>query len=451
MARLIGRRVAVVGAGVGGLAAAGALAKHFDEVVVLERDRQMACVGSRTGTPQDGHPHALLAGGLQALDQIFPGFATDLVRAGAVSVQLGHDVRYERADVGTLPRRDFGLSVLGASRPLIEFELRRRATMLANVALHSDCRVTEIVPVPAGAAVRGVRFDDGSGGSKVLEADLVVDASGRGALTLTLLDRLGLQRPEQTEIGVGITSSAVVVAIPTDAPRDWKLVLTLPNPPTLAQGAILIPVEGLRWAVAVTQRGGGARPETWDEFLQALRGLNTPTLYTALIHAKPPERVRHFAFPASIWRHFERLPCLPRGVLPIADALCRFNPVYGQGMSVAAKQARLLQNIMDRVTAEPDAVAASQAGFMSEVASVLQTPWNMSTSADLAFPGTRGERPKNFAESRQLEAALFRAVIADPIVHRAMTTVGQLLQPHDLLREPDIMRRIQAVSAQTSG
>jgi len=148
----------------------------------------------------------------------------------------------------------------------------------------------------------------------------------------------------------------------------------------------------------------------------------------------------------STWKHFERLPRLPRGVLPIADALCRFNPIHAQGMSSAAKQARLLDDVLSRGVAEPDSIAHVQAGFMAEVASVLETPWTMSNSADLAFPQTRGERPDNFAEAREFEAALFRAAVADPIVHRAMLEVAQLLEPQSLLQEPDIMRRIEAAS-----
>ena len=109
----------------------------------------------------------------------------------------------------------------------------------------------------------------------------------------------------------------------------------------------------------------------------------------------------------STWKHFERLPRLPRGVLPVADALCRFNPIYGQGMSAAGQQVRLLQDVLGPAAAEPDVIAASQAGFMAETASVLQTPWTMSTSADLAFPGTRGERPEKFEEAQQFEAAPF--------------------------------------------
>jgi 2-polyprenyl-6-methoxyphenol hydroxylase-like FAD-dependent oxidoreductase len=189
--------------------------------------------------------------------------------------------------------------------------------------------------------------------------------------------------------------------------------------------------------------------QTWESFLQALQRLDTTTIHDAVRHVTPPKEIRHFSFPASIWRHFERLPGLPRGVLPVADAICRFNPIHGQGMSSAAKQARLLQVVLNEAVATTDPIATLQTRFMAEVGSVLQTPWSMSTSADLAFPETRGERPENFADSQQFEAALFRAAFADPIVHRALLEVLQLLQPASLLNEPDIMRRIEAVSARS--
>ena len=440
----------VVGAGIGGLSMAGALAKHFEQVEVLERDRLIASAASRSGTPQDRHPHGLLAGGLKALGEIFTGFESDLARAGAVPVRVAQDVQYERPDVGVLPKRDFGLSLLCASRPLIELVLRRRAEAIPNITLRPDCRVTGIVPAAGDAAVHGIRFDPGSGRPETLEADLVVDASGRAALTLTLLDALGWERPAETEIGIDLSYATAVVPIPDNAPSSWKLVLTQPNPPALALHAVLVPMEDDRWIIAIAQHGAGARLETWDAFLDASRALITPTVYNALRYAPPPCGIRHYRFPASIWRHFERLPRLPRGVVPVADALCRFNPIHGQGMSSAAKQARLLQDVLGRAAAEPDPIAALQAGFMAEVASVLETPWNMSTSADLAFPGTRGERPENFAEAQQFEAALFRAVVVDPVVHRAMIEVGQLLQPHSRLREPDIMRRIEGVSVKAA-
>jgi len=444
--RQLGRLAVVVGAGIGGLAAAGALAPYFERVEILERDSVTTAVASRSGTPQDRHPHGLLAGGLRALDRIFSGFKHDLAAAGAVPVTFARDVQFERPDVGVLPKRDFGISVLCATRPLIELVLRRRAEAVANITLRSASRVIGIVPAAGGAGVRGVQFVNGSGRFETLDADLVVDASGRGAPTLSLLDALCWDRPQMTEIGVDITYATAVVEIPPHATSEWKAVLTLPDPPYVALHAIIVPTEDGRWISAIADHNATARIETWEAFLEASRSLITPTVYNALRYAQPPGSIRHYRFPVSTWKHFERLPHLPRGVLLIADAFCRFNPIHGQGMSSAGKQALLLQDVLDRAAEDPDPIAALQAGFMTEVASVLETPWTMSTSADLAFPQTRGKRPDNFAEAREFEAALFRAAVADPVVHRAMLEVAQLLQPHQRLREPEIMRRIEAAT-----
>jgi 2-polyprenyl-6-methoxyphenol hydroxylase-like FAD-dependent oxidoreductase len=397
--------------------------------------------------PRPGLPrHGLLAGGLRALDQIFPGFKGDLAAAGAVPLSFARDVQFERPDVGAWPKRDFAISALCATRPLIEPVLRRRAEAVANITLRPASRVTRIVPAAAGDGVRGIRFVDGSGGAETLVADLVVDASGRGAPTVTLLDTLGWDRPPMTEIGVDISYATAVVEIPPGATADWKLVLTLPDPPHVALHSVLVPIEDGRWIIAIADHSATTWIESWDSFLDASRSLITPTVYNALRYAQPPDGIRHYRFLVSTWKHFERLPRLPRSLLPIADAFCRFNPIHAQGMSSAAKQARLLEDVLHRAAAEPDPIAAVQAGFMAEVASVLETPWMMSNSTDLAFPQTCGERPDNFDEARQFEAALFHAAVGDPVVHRAMLEVAQLLQPHALLREPDITRRIGAAS-----
>jgi len=284
----LGGRAVVIGAGMGGLAAAGALAKYFERVDILERDRLTASVGSRSGTPQDRHPHGLLAGGLRALDQIFPGFKRDLAAAGAVPVAVAQDMQFERPDVGVLPKRDFGISLLCATRPLIELVLRRRAEAVANITLRPASRVTGIVPTIGGAGASGVQVVNSSGRSETLDTDLVVDASGRGAPTLTLLDALGWDRPQTTEIGVDISYATAVVEIPPTATADWKLVLTQPDPPHLALHAVLVPTEDGRWIIAIADHSATAWIETWDAFLEASRSLITPTVCNALRYARPP-------------------------------------------------------------------------------------------------------------------------------------------------------------------
>jgi 2-polyprenyl-6-methoxyphenol hydroxylase-like FAD-dependent oxidoreductase len=442
MSRHFGQRAVVIGAGIGGLSAAGALSSAFKEVIILEREALPASVMSRAGVSQDRHPHLLLAGGLQALDSIFPGYARDLADAGAVPVNAFKDIQYERPDVGALPRRDCSTSLLCASRPLIEHILRRKVVAIANVTLQSQSRVTEIVPAPTRSLVK---FETDAGVGAGIEADLVVDASGRGTPTLGLLDVLGWERPQETAVGVDISYTTAVLR-PGRTSFNWQILVTLPDPSISATAGLIVPLEGGRWFVTISHHGATDRPKTWEEFLAVARQLKTPAIYNAIYKLLPPGGLRHFVLDESRWRHFERLKRLPRGILPVADALCRFNPVYGQGMTVAAREAKLLRDILDRVAGEADPIEALLAAFMSEVGALLQAPWNMGVNADFAYPTTRGERPERYEESRQFEAALFRAVVADPVVQRAFSDVLQLMEPFELLNEPDIRRRIEAHS-----
>lgn len=443
-------RAVVVGSGIGGLAAAGALAPYFHEVEVFDRDDLPTSPRSRVGTPQDRHSHGLLAGGLKALGEIFPGFQDDLIDAGGVPVGVAQDVRFEHPDVGVLPQRDFGLSLVCASRPLIEHVLRRRVEALPNVVVQRGCRVAEIM-AGGGGVGPAVRFSADPGSPTTREANLVIDASGRGALTLALLDALRWNRPDVTQIGVDIAYATVVVSVPRDAPTAWKLCLTFGEPPLDPRHAVLAPIEGHRWTVTLAELHAETRLENWEAFLeQGLARLHTRTFYEALRQAEPPDEVRQYGLPASQWRHFERLPRLPYGVLPLGDALCRFNPIHGQGMSSAAKQAWLLRDVLERLPAMLDPIPALQARVMAGVADIVQTPWALTTGADLAFPATRGERPEDFEQSRAFEAALFRAAVIDPVVHRATLEVMHLLKPFGTLREPDIQRRMEAASARVA-
>ena len=377
MRHRLGQRAVVIGAGIGGLAAAGALSPYFEDIVVLERDTLPPSASSRAGTPQDRHLHGLLAGGLQALEDLFPGFEKDLVGDGAVAINAFRDIRYERPDVGALPQRDLGSSLLCASRPLIEQVLRRRVASVANVTLRSQCRVTDILLIPPDTIRPSVRFESGAKSFATIEADLVIDASGRGAPTLALLDAVGWQRPLETTVGVDIGYTTAILPRPTDTFSEWKVAVTLPDPPVLVQGAFMMPVEGERCMLTLSQHGATERPETWESFLAVLRRLNTPTIYNAVRHLLPLDGLRHFVFEESRWRHFERLQRLPRGVIPLADSICRFNPIYGQGMSVAARQAKLLRDVLGRVAEGADPIETIQPHFMSEVVSLLQAPWDM--------------------------------------------------------------------------
>jgi 2-polyprenyl-6-methoxyphenol hydroxylase-like FAD-dependent oxidoreductase len=440
---LVGKQAVVIGAGMGGLAAAGALAGHFERVVVLERDKLPLDAAHRNGTPQSRHIHGLLAGGQRALGELFSGFEQDLARAGAVPLRATLDIRIEMPGYDPFPQRDLGFVSYAMSRPLIELVVRRRVEGHVNITLRPRCRVRELVPSADRAAVIAVCFENADRKSETLPADLVVAASGRGIPTLGLLESIGQPMPEETVIGVDIGYATAVFAIPDDAPSDWKAMRTLPNIRESSRGGLMLPLEGGRWMVTIGGRHGEKPPGDGDGFLAVMRQLRTSTLYDTVRHAERLGDVVRFSFSGSVWRYFERLETFPRGLLPFSDAICRFNPVYGQGMSVAAQEAVLLRRLLGN--REGDPLARLAPAFFAEACGLIETPWASAAVPDFAFPETKGQRPPDLDRMLKFRRALNRLAAADPAVHKLMSEVGHLLKPRSVLRDPALVERVQAM------
>jgi 2-polyprenyl-6-methoxyphenol hydroxylase-like FAD-dependent oxidoreductase len=445
----IGRRAVVIGAGMAGLLAARAFVDFFEEVVVLERDSLRPDASPRTGTPQCRHTHALLMGGQRAISDLFPGFEQELAAAGAVPLKTGLDVRLERPGFDPFPQRDLGLINCAMSRPLIELTVRQRIAQLRNVTIRDRCRALALVPSADGGAVTALRFENEDRKRETLAADLVVEAAGRGNLTLDLFDFLGHPPPEETAIGVDIGYATAVFAIPDAAPTDWKGVMTFDAPAEGGLAGILLPLEHDRWIVTLVGRHGDKPPGDWQGFLAYARTLRTPTIYTAIERAEPLGEVARFGFPASIRRHFDRLDDLPRGLLLLGDAICRFNPVWGQGMSVAAQQTRLLRDLLRRRTGESEPLVGLASAFFAEAAELIETPWALAAVPDLAHPRTTGRRLDDLQQNLEFGEALNRLAAEDPSVHKLLYEVLHLLKPQSVFRDPELVERVRALAART--
>ena len=447
MSSLIGKRAVVVGAGMAGLPAARALADFFEHVVVLERDTLPLDVSDRTGTPQVRHTHALLSGGQRALSDLFPGFEEDLAAAGAVLLRAGLDLRLERPGFDPFPDRDLGLTAYAMSRPLLEFAVRRRVEQHANIAIREHCRACDLVASPDGAKISGIRFENSGGRGETLSADIVVDASGRGNLTFGFLEALARPRPEETNIGVDITYATAVFAAPDRAPSGWKAVATFASPAEGGLGGIMLPLEQNRWIVTLVGRHGENPPGDREGFVAYAQRLRTPTIYNAIKEAEPLVAIARFGFPASTRRDFDRLEGFPQGLLPFGDAICRFNPVYGQGMSVAAQEACLLRQLLQQHAGEPDALAGLAPAFFTESATLIETPWTLAAIPDFAHPETTGERPEDLKQALEFSEALFQLAAGDPAVHQLLFEVLHLLKPRSALNDPDIVERVKGLAA----
>ena len=213
-------RAVVIGAGIGGLTAAKAIAPYFAQVLVLERDALPDEPSARAGVPQGRQMHGLLPGGLIALETLFPGFRADLESAGAARVRCVQDFRIERPGYDPFPQRDFGYDIFSLSRPLLERLCRRRLEAEPNVEVRPRCRVVGLTPTQTRPpAVCGVEIREPDGGSRAIAADLVIDASGRGSPTLAFLETMGLRKPEETEIKVGIAYASIQLELPNPPAR----------------------------------------------------------------------------------------------------------------------------------------------------------------------------------------------------------------------------------------
>jgi 2-polyprenyl-6-methoxyphenol hydroxylase-like FAD-dependent oxidoreductase len=441
MSNPFGKYAVVIGAGMGGLAAAKALSGYFDQVTVLERDPLPGQPEPRPGTPQARHGHVLLSAGQESLEKLFPNFTSDLEHSGAQRIRNGRDMWWERPGYDPFPVRDLGSDGFFMSRPLLEFVTRRCIERQDNISLHSRCRVVEFLTSPDQTAVTGVRYDDAEGRASMLPSDLVLDASGRGALTLALLETIGASKPQETEIGVDITYASAIFEIPGDRPFPWKGLIHLPLPPDSSRGAFLLPIENGQWIVSLGEAHGDGPPGDIEGFMAFAEGLRTSTLYDAIKTATLVGTIARFNFRSSVRRHFEALEQFPRGLIPIADAFCRFNPTFGQGMTVAAQEACVLDRLLNERRGLADPLDGLAQAFFAAIQGLLDAPWGVAEN-DFIYPQTRGQRPADFDRRVQYGIALTRLAAEDPSVHRLLAEVNGLLKPPAVLREPQLAERV---------
>lgn len=441
-----GAHAIVIGAGVGGLATCAALADHFDRVTVIERDVLPFGAMLRPGTPQASQLHGLLTGGVVALGALFPGFGEQLAVAGMRPSNLMRDVRYELPGFDPFPRRDLGLRWHPVTRPLLDAELRRRIRQLPNVTVLQQCRALAITPNADGSA-GGVRYEM-HGATETLPADLIVDASGRGTLTEQFLWTTGHSQVETTTIGIDVSYATTSFAVPPGR-RDWNAILTMPDPSAPdSRASYLFQVEADRWMVLIGERHAEKPVADEADFMARLGSLRTRSIYDAVKDARRLDPIHRFAFPESAWRHYDRLAGFPRGLLPLGDAFCRFNPIYGQGMTVAAQEACVLKGVLRDLARGSDPLAGLSSAYFAGATPFIGTAWQMSAVPDFACPQTRGERPADLDESLRFMAGLQRLAARDADVHRLVMQVHMLVKTGAALQDPDLVQRVRAEMAE---
>lgn len=445
----LGQHAVVIGGSMAGLMAARVLADHFAQVTVLERDAIPEGTELHKSIPQGHHFHALLSGGQQVLSSLYAGFTDKLAALGAVRWRLGKEnlyirpegKRYTQALGSVREPRDLGIDAYNQSRGLIEHCVRQCTREIANLALETECSVQGLVF--EGGRVRGVRYD-GAGGSQTAEAELVVDASGRGSRTPRWLTELGYQAPEETTIGVDFGYASAKYRIPKDYDGPERFLGVFGPPPDHPNGAFVGTIENNVWHISLAGRFGHYPPTDEAGYLAFAKSLHNPIVYDMIKDAERLTDITPYRYPTSVQRHYERLTDFPAGFLVLGDAICSFNPVYGQGMSTAALQAQALQQVLAERASRGDDLATLAPAFFPKAAEAIAAPWAFSSNSDLAFPQTRGERSAGSKERALYFKALGEIVNEDIDVHRLVVEVFGLAKPLSALMEEPLRSRVLA-------
>ncbi|MEU6405208.1 FAD-dependent oxidoreductase [Streptomyces sp. NPDC046985] len=434
----VGERAIVLGGSMAGLLAAAVLAESYAEVLVVDRDALDGVATARRGVPHGRHAHGLVARGQQIFEALFPGLTEELRAAGVRPGDFGSAIRWY-FNGRRLATGDTGLLSVPATRPVLEYHVRRRVQAVPGVTFLERYDILGLETDGDRRRVTGVRVQpqDGDAAPEVLAADLVVDVTGRGSRTPVWLDELGYRRPEESRIKIDLAYTTRHFALDADPFGDELAIIPVATP-SHPRGAFFYRLPGDDGQVQLSLTGilGDHPPADLDGFLAYTRSLPVSDVYEAVRRAAPTLDSGTFKFPASVRRHYERLTEFPAGYLVMGDAVCSFNPVYGQGMTVAALEALALREQL-RTGAPPDFRR-----FFQRVAAAVDSPWEFAAGADLGYPGVQGRRTPQVRIANAYVNKLHKAATHDPELTSAFIRAAGLIEPPSSLMRPGTMARV---------
>jgi 2-polyprenyl-6-methoxyphenol hydroxylase-like FAD-dependent oxidoreductase len=429
-------RAVVIGASMAGLLAARVLADWYAEVTLVDRDHLPEGPEHRRSVPQAHHAHALLARGQQALEELFPGLTQQLAARGAPIGDMLGSARLHFSG-HRLRQGTSGLVLVSVSRILLEDEVRRRVRALPGVRFAPPCDVAGLTTGGRGDRVSGVRILQRADGSaaETCDADLVVDASGRGSRAARWLEALGYDRPAEDRVRMDLQYTSRRYRLAPDA-LGVDLASLQAATPANPRAGVLARLEDDQWLLTLAGILGDKAPADSTGLLAFARSLPFPDIHDAIRGAEPLDEPISFRFAESVRVRYERVTRMPDGFLPIGDSLCTFNPVYGQGMTVAALEALALGRHLQQPGAPP------VRRILRDFARIVDTPWQMARGADLSFPGVPGKLSWPQRLIGRYIARLHAAAVDDARLGAAFVRVSGLVDHPAALLRPSVALRV---------
>ena len=388
-------RAVVLGASVAGLFAGRVLSDYFDEVVLIDKEGLNEGPVPRKAVPQGNHIHAILSPIYSVLRRFLPELIDDLMEGGAHSFDGGKEWRFH-VHGNFLVNGETGQKLIGSTRPFFEDHLRRSVKSITNVEIRTQHRFKNWVLDNDSRRVKGIVLSNATGDTN-LSADLVIDARGRGSTLSKELQELGYKAPTEEVVGVDLGYTSRLYQVSGFSP-DWHLLIVNPSVPKVWIGGLIEKVENDRWIV--TQFGYfGDRASADDKgFLKRAQSLPVPDIADFLKIATPVSRFQQFCTPECRMRRFEKLDIFPDRLLVIGDAVCNLNPIYGQGMTKAAREAEHLWDLLSEHLQRTNSMHGFSDAFRRTLpAAGAEWAWQLTAGADLAYPQTTGERRRGGA------------------------------------------------------
>ena len=434
------QRAIVTGSGFAGLLAARVLSDYFQQVVIVEKDHEPTAPVPRKGVPQGRHIHVLLNAGEQILEGLFPGIKSEMQEAGSQTAVLGNDVRW-RVTGKWMPSFEGGMTTFFQTRPMLELVLRDRVTKVKNISFTYGTKNKEYRLSENGGKVTSVVLTDvKSGEESEQNADLFVDTSGASTDIIKQLATFGYPVPRESIVEPDFAYSSCLMEIPEDWQGRYKSVLIYPKAPEETRAGAFVPVEAGKWMVTAAGYCGDYPPTTPEDFLGFLKSLPEPEVHEAAKNAKLVGEIHSFKFKKAIRRHFEELKKFPEGLVVLGDAVCRANPFFGQGITVAALEALALEKNLKKISRSGDSIPMAIARpFFKDIAKILDVSWEMAVGEDFKYRTTKRRRPVTFALTRWFKDKVMAS--NDPEVAKQFYRVMHFAEPPTKLLTPKMLYR----------
>jgi 2-polyprenyl-6-methoxyphenol hydroxylase-like FAD-dependent oxidoreductase len=428
----------VLGGSFAGLMTAKVLSRYYRQITIIEKDTVHHYPESRKGQPHTKHLHGLLPRGLHILCHYFPGLFEEIVDSGGIVCDFGDSMNWFTH--GGFKKRVF-LDIQGVSlsRPLLEHLIRERVLALPNVELFDNTAVKALMHSEDRQKITGVVVEDKTNmQTNRLDADLVIDCTGRASRTPQWLREMGYGDVPVSEVKINVTYTTRIYKRDPSDKRVHSWMACTPEAPKERRNGAVFAIEGNKWIISVGGWHGEQASTNEKDFLSFLKTLPNPNIYDIASTCEPLSDIIQYKYPISIRRNYEKLHHFPSGYLVLGDAISSFNPVYGQGISSACLQAVELDKIIQENVDEKKLAKT----YFKRTLKIRDKLWQMSTGEDFRFPETTGTRPMGIRLVNKYVSLVHKATITDEVVCRAFLKVMGLIDSPAILLRPKIVWRI---------